>query len=81
MHKPSSRTRIAAAVAAVMVFGIVAGPAASDSTEDEVLSGDNSIPFWPFETGVAVGTSETFVDVRDDGSYVDPGIGRRVFVK
>ncbi len=75
------RTRVVpiAAVAAVAALGIVAAPAGSRSTGDRDLPGDSSVPFWPHETAVDVGTSETFVDVRDDGSYFDPSIGRRVF--
>jgi hypothetical protein len=42
------------------------------------LPEDTAVPFWPHETGALVGTSETFVDVRADGSYVDPSVGRRV---
>lgn len=42
------------------------------------LPGDTPVPFWPHETGALVGTSETFVDVRADGSYYDPSLGLRV---
>ena len=76
---PGRRARLAAAVAAVTALAIVAGPAGSRSTGNHDLPGDGSVPFWPFETGVLVGTSETFIDVRDDGSYFDSSIGRRVF--
>ena len=79
MSKPSRRARYAAAVAAVTALGVVAGPAGSRSSGDPDLPGDRSVPFWPYETGVLVGTSETFIDVRDDGSYFDPSIGERVF--
>ena len=43
-----------------------------------LLPGDTSVPFWPHETGVLVGTSETFADMHEDGSYYDPSLGRRV---
>ena len=89
MQKRSNRTPIVAAVAS-MALAIVVSPAAavgidfashnaSLSTESEVLPGDGSVPFWPHETGALVGTSETFIDLSDDGSYYDPSIGRRVF--
>ena len=78
MSKSSRNARLAAAVAAVTAL-VVAGPAGSRPSGDTDLPGDRSVPFWPFETGVLVGTSETFVDVRDDGSYFDPSIGERVF--
>lgn len=42
------------------------------------LPGDSAVPFWPHETGALVGTSETYADLRDDGSYYDPSLGRRV---
>jgi hypothetical protein len=89
MHKRSNRTPIVAAVAS-MALAIVVSPAAavgidvashnaSLSTESEMLPGDGSVPLWPHETGALVGTSETFIDFSDDGSYYDPSIGRRVF--
>jgi hypothetical protein len=88
MQKRSNRTPIAAAVAS-MALAIVVSPTAaagsdvashhaSVSTESDVLPGDGSVPFWPHETGALVGTSETFIDLRADGSYYDPSIGRRV---
>jgi hypothetical protein len=33
---------------------------------------------WPHQTGVVAGTSETFTNMREDGSYYDPSLGRRV---
>ena len=77
MSKLSCRAQLAATVAAVIALGIVAGPAGS-STGDHDGPGDGSVPFWPHETGALVGTSETFIHVRDDGSYFDPSIDRRV---
>ena len=70
---------VAFAAAALLVPGAqaVAG-AGSASSETDMLPGETSSAFWPHETGVAVGTSETYVDVREDGSYYDPSIGRRV---
>ena len=54
-------------------------PADSSAGTTDVGPGDTGgAPFWPHETGVLVGTSETFTEVRADGSYVDPSLGRRV---
>lgn len=69
-------------VLACAALGVVA-PAAADGTEpaSENLPGDNnSVPFWPHETGALMGTSETFVDMQADGSYYDASAGRRVFL-
>jgi hypothetical protein len=77
MRPPNTKKRMVTALASVAAFGVLAG--APGATNDE-LPGDRSVPFWPHETGVLMGTSETFVDVRADGSYYDPSIGRRVVV-
>jgi hypothetical protein len=53
-------------------------PDAVDRALLNVLPGDASVPFWPHETGVLVGTSETYAGMRADGSYIDPSLGRRV---
>ena len=53
-------------------------PDAVDRALMNVLPGDASVPFWPHETGALAGTSETFADMRADGSYIDPSLGRRV---
>lgn len=54
-------------------------PAESSAGTTDAVPGDmGGQPFWPHETGVLVGTSETFADVRADGSYFDPSQGRRV---
>lgn len=56
---------------------------APPSTATGTLPGDTpapfSVPFWPHKPGVLFGTSETYTDVREDGSYYDPEIGRRVY--
>ena len=75
----NTRKRIVT-VAAFAALGVV-GPAAADGAENENLPGDNnSVPFWPHETGALMGTSETFVDMQEDGSYFDASAGRRVFL-
>ena len=76
MQKRSNRTKLVGAVAS-MGLAIVVSPAAAVNMDDG-LQGDSSVPFWPHETGALVGTSETFIDVRADGSYFDPSVGRRV---
>lgn len=53
------------------------GPASG--LNHDVLPGDTAVPFWPHETGALAGTSETFVDMRADGSYLDLSLGRRVW--
>ena len=80
MQKRSTMRRIVTVVASVAALGVVAGTAGADGTAPASadMPGDRSVPFWPHETGALVGTSETFVDVRADGSYYDPSIGRRV---
>ena len=59
---------------ATMATAIGVLPATAGGT----LPGDTPTAFWPYETGVAMGTSETYVDVRADGSYYDPSVQRRV---
>jgi hypothetical protein len=89
----TSRVRLAAAGAIAVLCAItamsgaaVAGnatpslPRQNPSTAATILPGDSPVPFWPHETGARVGTSETYLNVREDGSYFDLGIGRRVFV-
>ena len=75
MQKRTHRTKIAAAAVST-ALAIVVSPAGAGN--DDGLHGDSSVPFWPHETGALVGTSETFIDVRADGSYFDPSVGRRV---
>ena len=85
------RIRLAAAGAiAALATAIIAAAVAGDATPSlplqtpsaatATLPGDSPVPFWPYETGARIGTSETYVDVRSDGSYFDAGIGRRVSV-
>ena len=76
MQKRTHRMIVFAAAAST-ALAIVVSPAASVGNDDG-LHGDGSVPFWPHETGALVGTSETFIDVRADGSYFDPSVGRRV---
>jgi hypothetical protein len=78
MKLRSSKTRVIT-VLACAALGVV-GPAAAEPADESLPGDDNSVPFWPHETGALMGTSETFVDMKDDGSYYDPGVGRRVFL-
>jgi hypothetical protein len=79
-HTRSVRTRVTLALACLTA--LVAGSGASAeralSADANELPGDAPVPFWPYETGALMGTSETYVDVHADGSYFDPSIGRRV---
>ena len=76
MQKRTPRTKIVVAAAST-ALAILVSPSAGVGNDDG-LHGDSSVPFWPHETGALVGTSETFIDVRADGSYFDPSVGRRV---
>ena len=76
MQKRSNRAKVVVAVASTTLV-LVASPTAAVGSDDG-LHGDSSVPFWPHETGALVGTSETFIDVRADGSYYDPSSGKRV---
>ena len=65
---------------AVLAASLVAAMSLTSGAAADSLPGDEGVAFWPYETGVAMGTSETFVDLRDDGSYFDPSIQQRVGV-
>jgi hypothetical protein len=80
-HSTTSRfAAIGAAIALGLLVGLVAAPGATGAGRivKGTVWGDNHAPFWPYETGALAGTSETFVDMRSDGSYYDPSLGRRV---
>jgi hypothetical protein len=47
----------------------------------ETRAGDTPVPFAQYQTDGLAGTSETFIDMREDGSYYDPSLGRRVSPK
>ena len=74
--KIGSRKRRRAAVVAIAALGLVgtagvavAGDGAASSRSGQLKD----------ETPVGLGgTSETYLDMRDDGSYYDPSLGRRV---
>lgn len=93
MDEHTTRGRHLAAVGALALLGLMAGlggaagTAGADDgqctetcapTETTPLPDDTPVPFWPHETGALSGASETFTDIRDDGSYYDPGLQRRV---
>lgn len=72
---------VAGAVLAAVPTAQAAGPddrALNRGTAAGTVTGDTPAAFWPHETGALAGTSETFVDMRADGSYYDPSLGRRV---
>jgi hypothetical protein len=61
--------------------GAVAVTAARDGSPASAtgtMRGGTRVPFWPHETGALAGTAETYVDMRADGSYYDPSLGRRI---
>ena len=85
MKTDKSRSR-SAALAAVVALGLVAGvlAVAGDSSAlspTQPAKSDVPAGAWPYETGALAGTSETFVDMQEDGSYYDPSLGRRVSPK
>ncbi len=72
-----------AAIAAVAALGLIAAVLAitgdgSALSPNEPAKSDVPAGSWPHETGASAGTSETFVDMHEDGSYYDPSLGRRV---
>jgi hypothetical protein len=75
MQRHTTQSRLAV-IGAIIALGL----AASAPTGTAALPGDSTVAFWPYATGALVGTSETYVDVREDGSYYDPEVGRRVSV-
>lgn len=83
MQGHNTTSRRVAAVCTAIALGLVIGPTAPAAIGGAgeatgTLPGDTSVPFWPLEIGAPFGTAETFVDMRADGSYFDPSIGRRV---
>ena len=82
MSTRSKRTLIVTAAACLIGCGVASGSTAADGVAPSSdVPGDAAVPFWPHETGALVGTSETYLDVRADGSYFDPSIGRRVIAR
>lgn len=77
MQALTNKLRLAT-VGALAALGLAFGAAPVDASAAGTLPGDTPVPFWPYETGTPVGTSETYTEMGDDGSYYDPSIGRRV---
>ena len=77
MKNETTRSRLAA-VAAIATLGLVAAVGVAVTNNASAVSPASPMPFWPYETGALAGTSETYVDMREDGSYYDPSLGRRV---
>jgi hypothetical protein len=76
-HRTNIRmVAVSGAAALFLAAGVPA--AAVGAASEEVVPGDTPAHFWPHETGVQVGTGETFANVQDDGSYDDPSTGRHV---
>jgi hypothetical protein len=77
---PTKRRRVAVVVIAALALVATAGVAVTGdaSALNARRSDDTSVRSWPYETGALAGTSETYVDMWEDGSYYDPSLGRRV---
>ena len=81
--KTKKTKKRSAAIAAVAALGLVATALAvtdGGSALRPVEPAKSDVPAgsWPHETGALAGTSETFVDMHEDGSYYDQSLGRRV---
>jgi hypothetical protein len=78
--EPTSRRRIITAVATLAVVASGLAIAGDGLGRTPVPPGKSNVPngSWPHQTGVVAGTSETFTNMREDGSYYDPSLGRRV---
>jgi hypothetical protein len=78
----TKRGRAAAVTIAALALVALAGGAvtgdASALNGAATRSDATPVVSWPYETGALAGTSETYVDMWDDGSYYDPSLGRRV---
>jgi len=78
----SNRRRAAsvaiAALALVATVGVAVTGDASALNAAAARSDDTPVRSWPYETGGLAGTSETYVDMWEDGSYYDPSLGRRI---
>ena len=77
MKLETTKSRLAA-IAAIAALGLVATIGVAVTDDASALSPTPPAAFWPHETGTLAGTSETYIDMREDGSYVDPSLGRRV---
>jgi hypothetical protein len=75
------RRAVVVAIATLAIIG-TGGRAVTSSASplngSETPASDTPVPFAPYEVRGLAGTSETFVDMREDGSYYDPSLGRRV---
>ena len=70
-----------AVIVAIAALGLVgAGGVAVTGDASAVRSEETRVDDAraPYETVALPGTSETYVDMREDGSYYDPSLGRRV---
>ena len=76
--KPNITKRRGAAIFAIAAIGLV-GAMGGAVTGDASASNATGPPFrLKRPDGPLAGTSETYVDMREDGSYYDPSLGRRV---
>jgi hypothetical protein len=79
-QQTKSRSRAIAAAAALALVAAVLAITGDGSALSPTKPPKLDVPAgsWPHETGALGGTSETFMDMRDDDSYYDPSLGRRV---
>jgi hypothetical protein len=79
-EQTKSRSRAIAAVAALALVAAALAVTGDGSALSPTKPSKLDVPAgsWAHETGALGGTSETFVDMREDGSYYDPSLGRRV---
>ena len=79
-EQTKSRSRAIAAVAALALVAAALAVTGDGSALSPTKPAKLDVPAgsWAHETGALGGTSETFVDMRENGSYYDPSLGRRV---
>ena len=74
----SKRRRAAVAIAVFGLAGTVGAAVTGDASALNATEQRLDDTPGPYESGALAGTSETYVDMREDGSYYDPSLGRRV---
>jgi hypothetical protein len=77
----TNRRRATVVAIATLAIVATAGGAASASDAAETRTADTPVPLESNVTVALPGTSETYVEMQDDGSYYDPSLGRRVSPK
>jgi hypothetical protein len=78
------RRAAAVAIAALAIVGTGGGAVTSNASSlkaAETPAEDTAVPVTATDAFGLAGTSETFTDMREDGSYYDPSLARRVSPK